>query len=253
MKSDDAFWFSKLSDSQQCLKYYELKHVIKEPVEEELSADLEFGTAVHAGLHKILLGEDGEAAFLAHWEFSKDLDLQYGRHEHPILLDIGARLLARFKRLHAKKFKPFKMEERAYAEFDGVKLEGTPDFVGEFMDVPSILDFKTSGYRYDKRKILCDAQMPLYAALAKAAWGYECLQRVYVVFVKDANQPTIQIIKAPLTPMIVYDNLSNVIETCKELQVRKSFTKNTRNCIQGSRVCPYFTRCWGGVTDGEDS
>lgn len=244
MKADGSFWFSKISDSQTCLRLYRYKHIDKVKLEEELSADLEFGTAMHAALHQILKGGDGEAAFTSHWEFARDLGLDYGRLQHDQLREIGLRLLTRFKRLHAKKFKPFKMEERAFATIEGLSLEGTPDFVGEFEGVPSIVDYKTSAYRYDKQKIVCDAQMPLYARLAELAWGYAVQQRVYVVFVKDAKDPSIQIIKSPLTPMIVNDSIVNVIETCQDLQNRKSFPMNTKACVVGARVCPFFSTCF---------
>jgi len=239
-----AFWFSKLSDFQHCPKYYELKHVQKIDMPKEMSADLEFGSAMHAGLEELLRGGDGEKLFRMYWNSSNHPDMNYTRCDHPTLMNVGEVLLARFKRLHMKNFEPFKLEERIHANLDGIAFEGTPDCLGSYKGIPSVIDFKTASYRYDKRKIVCDAQMPGYAKLAELAYKYAAKQLVYVVLIKDPKAPSIQIVTHQLTDSALSSTIQNVVDTCRDIQDRKVFPMNTKSCLIGTRVCPMFAKCF---------
>lgn len=249
---EGAYWFSKLSDSRRCLKYYELKHILKTPIEEQTSADLEFGTAIHAGLHDILTGGDGVETFLFHWDLVQAQNAQYSRCGWKELQELGVTLLNRFISRYAKKFKVFKAEERIFAEIQGIPLEGTPDCIAEYEGVPSIIDFKTSSQPYNKLQVLCEEQLSGYAALAKAAYGYVAKQRLYIIFVKNPKAPRIQVIKATLLEQTLFDTVYNIVITCRDLQERKSFPKNPQGCIKGSFVCPYFETCHGALKENED-
>lgn len=243
---DSAFWFSKLSDAQTCLRKYKLKHIDKVPSGEAKNADLEFGTAMHLAINDVLLGNDGLEIFNIYWDsIGGEEGVQYGRHDHATLKEIAETLLVRFKRLHFKHFEPYQMEERLYAKIGAHAIEGTPDYLGLYKGKRSVVDFKTAGYRYDKRKIACDAQMPGYAALAKEALGYDVEQLVYIVFVKDRTAPSIQVIEKELTSIKSSDMILNMIETCDDLATRKNFPMNTSACIRGPIVCPYFDKCHG--------
>lgn len=248
---DGNYWYSKLSDSRQCLHKYERKHILKEKEPGELSSDLEFGTAMHLSINDILLGGDGLAIFSLYWESLQGKELAYGRLDWKQLRSCGEVLLSRFKRLHAKHFKPYQMEERLFATLGPHKFEGTPDFLGSYKDVPSVVDFKTAGYRYDKKKLLCDEQMPLYALLAEKH-GYQAKQIVYVVLIKHPDAPSIQVIKRDLTSTVLSSTLQNVVATCDDLEGRKSFPRNTSSCIRGTIVCPFFEKCWGKVDGGNE-
>src|SRR5690606_27931423 len=136
-------------------------------------------------------GEDGEETFSLYWNSYQDADLRYTRFKFDDLNDIGLKLIARFARLHAKHFTPFKMEERLFGKIGEFDIEGTPDFLGDFKGVPSIVDFKTSSKKYHKSRIISDEQMMLYAALSNQCLQYLPKQRIYYVFVKDTT-PSIQ-------------------------------------------------------------
>lgn len=240
-----AFWHSKISDARKCLRYYKLKHIDGLKVEEEKSADLEFGSAMHLGLNGILTGDGGADLFTIYWDSVKDTGLAYGRCDWAQLKEIGEVLLARFERLHAKHFEMFKAEERIFAKIGDFAFEGTPDFLGKYKGVPSVVDFKTAGYRYDKLKIISDEQMRFYAYLAKKHYDYHPQQLVYAVFIKDPKAPSIQVVTSELTDSILCTTIENVTDTCEDLVERRKFPMNTSNCIMGTRVCPYFQSCFG--------
>ncbi len=244
-KQPDNFWYSKIGSYQTCPKKYELQHIRNLPEPGTPSGDLIFGSAIHSAINAVLSGEDGLLSFQTYWESVQESAYAWGRLGLVDLKDMGEVMVSRFARLHAKKFKAFQMEERLYAELaPGLVVEGTPDFLGDFDGVPSVVDFKTSGYRYDKRKLICDMQQPLYAALAKSV-GFEAKQIVYVVFIKTRGDPSIQTITRQLTTTQIASTVSNVIETCEEIRNRKTFPMNTRSCMMGSSVCPYFSTCFG--------
>ena len=242
---DTAYWFSKISNARDCLRKYQLKHIDKVVIEGPKQGDLEFGTAIHAALNDILEGGDGVGLFGIYWDSMLHEKVEYGRYKWAELNDMGPPLLERFIRIHQKKFKPYKMEERMFVKLGDTDYEGTPDFLGDFEGIPSVVDFKTAGYRYDSRKILCDEQMPGYALMAKEAYGYEAKQLVYVVLIKSSTKPDIQIIKTPLTNDISRAIMINIDETTSDLKDRKSFPRNPSSCIRGSIVCPYLATCFG--------
>jgi len=246
MYKSNAFWFSKISDARTCLRKYKLKHIDKLSTEEGKKGDLEFGTAMHLGVEMYLRGEDGLAIFRLYWDSIKDEKVEYGRYGWGPLLEMGVELLPRFKKLHSKLFKPFKLEERIETTLGGIGFEGTPDFLGEYDGVPSVIDFKTSGARYEKLRLECDEQMPGYAAMAKEAYGYEATQQVYIIFVKSDRAPSIQTLVSPLTSSKLFSTILNMTETCSDLQNRTVFPKNPLSCLRGPMVCPYFKICNGG-------
>lgn len=243
--SPKAFWFSKINDYRTCPAYYKAKHVDGISFEEK-SLDSEFGTALHLGLNDILNGGTGTEIFDMYWN-SVDPGLRKFKFDHKCLAYNGGVFLERFKRLHAKHFKPFKMEERIFTQFGEHEVEGTPDYLGDYKDIPSVVDFKTSSSKYEAGKILCEEQLSSYSAMALQKLGYEAKQRVYMVFVKDFKEPSIQVLKSELTSAVRSSTIGNVVATIDEIKSRKEFTKNTLSCVRGSLVCPNFQRCWGGA------
>ncbi len=239
--SPDAFWHSKLSDARKCMRLYQHKHVLRTPVVEEKQGDLEFGTAMHLGVNGYLTGSDGVELFEIYWDTCQDV--AFGRYNHAELKEMGVKLLTRFERLHLKKFKPYMMEERIFAQIGPHKGEGTPDFLGDFEGIPTTLDFKTSGSKYDKRRIVIETQIPFYAALAKKAHNYVSKQGVYFVFVKSDKDPSIQILKRDLTDSILCDTITDVVEECDDLVARKAFPKNANSCLMGGRQCAFYNLC----------
>ncbi len=239
-----AFWFSKISDSRKCMRYYKLKHLDGIKVPQLPAADLEFGTAMHLAINECLENKDGYAAFMAYWGPLEHTPMQPSRYSWGELAKMADVFVGRFERLHKKHFEPFKMEERIHAELGGHAFEGTPDFLGGYKGIPSIVDFKTAAYRYDKNKLICDEQMPGYAALAEKALGYKVEQRAYIVFIKSATDPSIQTLISPLTYTQTKYSIDNVLETCDDLVERKRFPRNTSACLNGTNKCPYWSVCF---------
>lgn len=249
---DGGFWFSKLSTGAECLRKYKLQHIDKIQAGEK-GIDAECGTAMHLALNDILEGGDGEAIFLTYWNAVKGQEMQKFSYDWEALKMCAEKWLAKFKRLHAKHFEPVKMEERLFSTIGGHSFEGTADFIGMYKGVPSIVDFKTSGSRYDKRKIIADEQMPGYAKLAQDCLGFEAKQVVYYVFVKDRNDPSIQVVTKELTQEVLSSTIMNMREVMDDLASRKTFPRNTRSCVRGPIICPYFEHCFGKKEESNGS
>lgn len=238
----EQFWYSKLKDFDKCPRYYKLKHIDDVKVPEEKSADLAFGTAMHAALnHHLESGETGMTVFRRLWYMASTEGLEYGRYKHPELYAIADILLQRFERLHSKHFKPKLMEERIY--HPDLLFEGTPDFLGEYKGVPSVVDFKTSAYRYHNLRVISDDQLNAYGVLGHTI-GYTPKQKVYVVFVKDLKNPSIQVLTAPLLDADLVTTANETVDKIRNIKESR-FTPNTSSCIVGTRVCPYWEHCHG--------
>ena len=246
MYAPENFWVSKIGDYQRCSRLYKLKHLDGEKEPGLPSGDLIFGTAMHSAANAVLSGEDGVLTFETYWNSLNENEHEWGRSNYADLASIGVTLIGRFARLHAKKFKPFQMEQRLYAELiPGLNVEGTPDYLGDYEGVPSVVDFKTAAYRYDKKKIVCGIQLPFYAKLAKLATGYEAKQAVYVVFIKSKTEASIQTVVTQLTESKLNSTVENVVMTCLEARDRKSFPMNNSSCLMGQYACSFFNRCHG--------
>lgn len=239
----DGFWFSKIGDFKMCPRKYKLRHIDGLKVDEK-SGDLEFGTAMHLGLNTLLEGGNGLEIFNIYWESLNHKDYQWGKFGWEACKDLARTFLTRFERLHLPHLKPYKMEERIHYLIDSVAWEGTPDFVGEYKGKRCILDFKTSGSKYDKRRIDTEEQLTLYSELAKHAWKYNAEELVYMVFVKDFKEPSIQVLKKELTSTAQSSTMLNMSETISDIKASK-FPMNKNNCLMGARECPYFETCFG--------
>ena len=247
---EPTFRYSALDASMRCLRKYQYQYIDKVPSGQPESADMNFGTAVHAGLNAILEGEDGLSVFNFYWQSEKNKERKYGAHDWAALEQLGQIFLTRFKSRHAKKFKPVAMEQKLISSLGAFTLEGTPDFIGEFEGVPSVVDFKTSYRPYPNTKIVHNPQLYIYAAMAAAKLQYMPEQLVYMVFCKSP-EPRIQVIKRAITPQDIEEMLLTVRDQCAELQGRMRFPKNCANCVVGSYQCEYFGKCWPqtGVTN----
>lgn len=239
------FSHSVMNDARKCLRLYQLKHVERVSVPQSLSGDMEFGTAIHLGLNDLLSGGDGVTIFNSYWDTLKDkTDVQYTRYRWDSLKTQGETLLNKFERLHRKHFVPTRMDERLGVDVQGVRIEGTPDFVGIYKGDPVILDFKTSGSNYAKEKIDCEEQLSLYAELEHRTNGTKLTRKVYYVFKKDYADPSIQVLSAELKPSNRTAVWDSAVSFCKDLSTRTEFHKNPSSCVMGTFKCPYFEKCW---------
>lgn len=241
-----GFSYSALSAAFKCNQYYKHLYVDKLKIPGPESIDMHFGTAIHAGLQASLEAADGLKVFELYWSSVKKSEFNQSRFNWDDLLSQGRILIERFNRLHAKKFKiVHEMETRLFGKLHGISIEGTPDFVGEFEGEPAIVDFKTSGYRYHKDRLIVADQLHLYSELATQNFNFNPKQLVYLVLVKG-REPSIQILKRIYNADEHYSILNNVHTQALELSTKINFTKNTRNCIVNSTKCEYFDTCWSG-------
>lgn len=222
-----------------CQQKYKFQYIDK--LEGDSSVDLHFGSALHAGLEAYFKLSDSLKAFN---NYMSDIpnNATASRYSVEQLTDMGAIFIERFIRLHAKKYNPKFIEKSMQFEVLGHSFHGTADVIGLYEGVPSVVDFKTSGYRYSDRKILSNQQMPLYAHAAKTTLNYPVEQLVYVVFIKSATAPSIQVQKRPITQEEINNSLAEVKIVCDDIVSKEQsglYLKNRGNC----EYCPYFERC----------
>ena len=242
---DEGQSYSVISTAYKCPRLYKLVHIDKIKTEQPASSALEFGSCFHAAIQAILEGADGMDVFRTYWDSVKDKDMIYYRHNWDMLNEIGEVLLTRFARLHAKNYKiVHPMEERLFSKIGGYKLAGTPDFVGDYKGVPSIVDFKTSADAFVKDRIICNEQMPLYAYLAEKELGFKAKQLVYQVFTKQ--NPRIQTIVHPIVEGEHQKMLDNITLMCETLDKATVFPMNRNSCLSAGRYkCQMWEQCYG--------
>jgi hypothetical protein len=221
------FRYSALDTAYQCLKKYENIYILGLK-QEGHSRDIEFGTALHLGLKDIMEGGEGSLSFSMYWDSVADKQFSKSRFDHAELRKLGLTFLERFNKLHAKKFKVFKLEEAMETTLEGFTLQGTADVIGDYEGIPSIIDFKTSAKEYPKEKIIKNPQMYIYAYMAKKLWKYEAKQLVYTVFIKTEGR--IQTVKTELTKDKLDDMINNELIMIRDLASRKEFPRNP-NCF----------------------
>lgn len=245
--SKRSYNYSAIQAAYRCLKYYKLLYVDQMKTEMPASADMEFGTALHAGLDCLLEDGQGEEVFNLYWDTLANKELKYTRYKYDDLAKLGPIFLERFNRLHKKHILPVQKEVRLYSKLEEIRIEGTPDVVGYYKGIPSIIDFKTSSQPYDKKKIECSEQMYLYAYMAMKELKLDIQQLVYVVFCKSDCR--IQVITYPIDPIKLKSMLDNVLAVCHDLESRQVFTANRNSCIG----CDYWNVCYEGSKDATTS
>lgn len=237
-----SFNYSAINTAYRCEQLYQYLYVDKLTPPGPEGLDLHFGTAMHSAIQAILEGDSGEDAFRVYWGSLKET--QQGRYTSDELKDQALNVfIPRFERLHAKKFVVTQMEERLYGTLGDVRVEGTPDFLGTFEGIPSIVDFKTSGYRYPKERIVTSEQMYLYAHLAQQRLGFKPNQLVYLVFVKG-KEPSIQTLKCDLSIEKLSNMLGNIHQMCHKLSQLNVAIKNRNSCLQGENKCVFWNKCY---------
>ncbi len=234
--------YSVLSQFQRCPKLYELAQIRKLPEEGPPSGDMAFGSAMHCALQASLEGDDPYAGFANYWNAIKGKPYTYGRYDWGAYEGMGPAFIDKFQTYQYKHIVPVSVEERLAHQYVGVPFEGTPDVIGYYKGVLSVIDFKTSASRYDKSKIESNAQMPLYAWLSHQTLAQTPLQRVYIVFVK--YDLSIQTLVAPLTSQEISASMENSWQWAIDIDTRKVFPKNTQGCVLGSYKCGYYNHCW---------
>lgn len=235
------FRYSNISTAYTCLKRFDLE-INKGIKAEKESPVMNFGTAMHLAIATYLETKDYDYSLdmlNTYWNSCSALDFTMERDGHATLMDKGKIFLDRFVRLQAKHYTPKFIETNINFMLMDYSFTGTPDFIGEYKGIPSVVDFKTSASRYDKRKIVVNEQMYLYALAAEQTLNYKVEQLVYTVLIKNP-EPSIQQIAIPLDREIMKRNIDNVAMMCKDLSSRTEFPGNKNSCL----YCPHYTRCF---------
>lgn len=239
--------YSAINTAYQCLRKYQLQYLEGIQPEGE-SGDMAFGSAIHYALYTHfdskkddVLGDVSPIeVFNTIWEMSKEKEMKYARQGWAELREQGEIFIERFIKLRAKDAKPEYLEKEMQFFIGNHKFSGTADVIGKYKDVPSVIDFKTSAYAYDKRKLKTNEQMYIYAHAAKQVLNYEAQQLVYVVFVKNPA-PRIQVITIPLTQTKLNSMIDNVRAMADDLAQRKYFPMNRNSCLN----CNMYKHCYG--------
>lgn len=245
MKHD--FSYSQLSTAYRCNQLFKHLYVDRLKPKGNDSGDMKFGTAIHLAVNTAI-AKDGNATehFDMFWDLQKEGN-DFGRFNWEQLREMGHVFISRFERLHVKKFVPFQMEERLHGRIGDSEISGTPDFIGEYNGVPSIVDFKTAGSRYNPEKATIAEQLYLYAYLARETLGYVAKQVVFIVFIKGPS-PSIQSITADITTSKLDMVVENVHLQMQELEAKIEsgrFTKNLNGCGMGGGRCQFPKECYG--------
>lgn len=254
--------YSNYSTLRSCGRRFKLQCI--DLVPQPRAVALEFGSAMHAGLHDVLITKDVVSAhdvFEAFWNSPAIIGLDWAgeRHSHGALEAMGLTFISNFHRRYGKDMTFLTGEQRLYAQyvwqegtpeedgiqfnFAGANIEGTPDAMVEWNGKNVLLDFKTAAYNYLGEKLDTSLQLNLYAWLIEQNHKHGLLvnELAYVVFVKGTGSiQTLRTIPydekkalALINDMVTYWHRNN-----------SNFEKNPNACLMGKYICPYFGKCW---------
>lgn len=243
-KMPRSWSYSEYSLASECPRKYQYIVLEKEPHPAEKSGDARFGSAMHCALHSMFEEPnlDYMAVFRTFWDSALKDDLRYGRYGHAELASIAEVFLNRFKARYAPKMKPFQMEERLFLDTQTLKLQGTPDFVGTVSGIPSLIDFKTSAYRYHKLKPDASLQLHLYAYLAQKLLKYPVKELHYFVFLKGEGSIQHQKIEySENTAEMMLKDMSQYTQWVDSLD--GDLPRNHNACLKGKDACEFFSKC----------
>lgn len=257
-----TFRYSTISDYHKCGAYYEFKHVKGLSDGIEKSGDVAFGSCIHLGVQDLLEGGDGLDVFRTYWGLKRLEDLVYSRYGAEELEQLGLDLLEIFRDEHMKKFEVLKdengallLERKMYGKMGKHAFAGTADCIATFKGLPSLVDWKTAAYPYDRFKLIHNEQIYGYVELARQGLGMKLEQGVYGVAVKDPKNPRWQFKTAGIADEKLASVVANIAATCDQIEATKRFLKNPSACVVGKRVCPFFDKCYssGGANANEET
>lgn len=233
--------YSTISDYHVCPDLYRFKHVLglKEPGKESLA--MAFGTGMHLAMEVLFMEHDVESALSSFRRYWSSLDfgqMDNDRLTTEELLNNAEIFITRFDRLHKKNFTAMHLEKKMSTDL----YEGTADFIGQYKGDTSIVDFKTSSMRFSKERIISNEQMHLYGHLANEALQIPVSKLVYVIFIKHKTDPSISVQTLDFD-LSTSKTMENVNAVKKNIDAG-NFYKNTKSCVQGTRICPFFDKCW---------
>lgn len=224
--------YSSLSTADRCKRLYKYLYVDKLTPEEPKSINLTFGSAIHSGIEEIFSTGTYE---------SFEIVMRTAPNPDALIVT-GKRLLSNFQKNHKSDFEMFQMEQRLGLDLPDLRIEGTPDFLGLYQGVPSVVDFKTASQRYNDDQITCGDQLLLYAYLAQKCGVYTPKQIVYVVLIKTKD-PYIQVLTKPIDSLKFEERIANILEKSQQLVKTDKFSQNFNSCLAFGQRCPFWSRC----------
>ena len=236
--------YSGINTSYTCLTKYDLEY--NQGIKSDKGLDLEYGTAIHAAINAHFEGGDAVSAFHMAWNVV-DPNAAKSRFGYAELKDIGERHMTKWVRLHSAKYVPTHTEQKLKYTIAGIPFEGTRDYIGGYCEYKNVLmDWKTTAYPYDKRKILVDEQLWLYAEAQYQNFGTYPEYLGYAPFVKDGAS-----IQTPILMQFDLEKhkkqIDNVALVAVDLASRTQFPKNKRSCLKsGGKACEFFNVCYAG-------
>lgn len=235
--------YSNYSTLHSCGRRFKLQCV--DLVPQPRAVALDFGSAMHAGLHDVLVNKDVESAqdvFTAYWcsDTIIGMDWKGERYNHNALAEMGLKFIANFHKRYGKDMIFITGEKRLTGSRDGLLIEGTPDALVEWNGVNTLLDFKTSAYNYLGEKLDCSLQLNLYAHLLEQS-KFRVDELAYIVFCKGTGS-----IQTLDTTDYAREKALALISDAVAYWRRNvgHYEKNPNACIMGKYVCPYFNKCW---------
>jgi hypothetical protein len=231
--------YSMFSCALNCLACFEKQYILKLPQESKESGDLIFGSAVHSAINASLTGGDAEDVFAVYWgSYQHNEDIEYGRFKWAELKNLGYNFCRKFTKMHRDKYELELAEQRLYSDYKGVKLEGTPDFIGRYNGRGSLRDFKTSGYNYEKERSSRALQLYLYAYLSLGKVSFRTATFLdtlgYTVFNKGTG--SIQDLTWEFDEKVMYSMLDDMVTYCKLFETLTEYPRNP-NCTRHNYNC----------------
>jgi len=239
----NSWSYSSYSSALQCLRKYKLCYIDKIVPEGSQSSDLVFGSAIHSAINSCLTGQDGLATFELYWNSYREKDVEYGRFNWEQFSTIGSGFIRKFAKFHAPKYGLEFAEKRLYAEYRGIRLEGTPDFYGKYDGRSSLRDFKTSSRNYESAKSQVALQLYLYAYLYRSNNPTATIDTLgYTVFNKSTG--SIQDLTWDFDEKTMYDMLDNLASYVTiGFNNNSIYPKNYNACLDYNRKCQYWALC----------
>jgi len=248
--SDFSWSYSAYSSAVTCLRKFKLSYIEKVVVDGPESSDLIFGSALHSAINAVLTNEDGIGTFELYWESYREKDVEYGRHDWKQLKGLGTEFIRKFTKTYAPSLRLDFAEQRLYSDYRGVKVDGQPDFIGEFNGVRTLADWKTSSANYAPTKANTATQLYLYAYLAIKNGHGPIEQLAYFVFNKGTGSLQTPIVWK-FNEADMYEALNNLIDYAYILgptgisdpALPMNYPKNYDACHNYNRPCKYFSIC----------
>lgn len=241
-----TFRHSTLKIAEFCPEKYRLQEIegFKEPGLPNIA--LIFGTSIHSAIEAHFEGlEDASTVFSSCWKAvdSTKHNMLYSRYKFDELETVGQELLRKWVKLHSPHYEARHLEKHVTFRVNDYDMSGTIDFIGMYKGKLSIVDWKTSATDFNKKKIISDMQLWLYAHAARTVLGLPIEQVVYAPFIKNSIK-----IQTPIVEPVTDAKINLMLKTATDKMDQimgfirtNTWPKNTDNCLK----CAFFSHCYG--------